>query len=153
MDRGSLLMIPSIIMLVIGFALLVIGLQNIRKPNKDDRMEMKSLLQFGFGWQIIAIFGGLILLSISQMAFDYSVMAKASAISHFGLFAGVQEGMFGAEVAGLITFTFSMTFLVHPFVFFLFGKAMENDEKMPKLPVLILAVIGAVGILASIFLI
>lgn len=153
MDRGSLLITPSIIMLVIGFILLVIGLQNIRKPNKDDRMEMKSLLQFGFGWQIIAIFGGLILLSLSQMALDYSVMAKASAISHFGLFAGVQEGMFGAEVAGLITFTFSMTFLVHPFVFFMFGKAMENDEQMPKLPVLVLAIVGVVGMLASIFFI
>ena len=87
------------------------------------------------------------------MALDYSVMAKASAISHFGLFAGVQEGMFGAEVAGLITFTFSMTFLVHPFVFFMFGKAMENDEQMPKLPVLILAIVGVLGMLASIFFI
>lgn len=153
MDRGSLLMTPSLIMLAIGVVLLIIGLKNIRKPYTNDRAEMSSLLQFGFGWQIIAIFGGLILLSLGSMPIDFSVMAKASAISHFGLFAGVQEGMFGAEAAGLITFTFSMTFIVHPFVFFLFGKAMENDEKMPKLPVLILAIIGALGILASVFFI
>ncbi|WP_440895968.1 hypothetical protein ACS127_15735 [Amphibacillus sp. Q70] len=152
MDRGSLLMIPSLIMLVIGVVLVIMGLKNIKKPNKDDRAEMKSLLQFGFGWQIIAIFGGLILLAFSSLSLEFGVMAKASAISHFGLFAGIQEGMFGAEAAGLITFTFSMTFLVHPFVFFMFGKAMENNEEMPKTPVLILAITGLIGILASTFL-
>lgn len=153
MNRGSLLVIPSIIMLLIGIVLVILGLRNIKQTNSDDRAEMKSLLQFGFGWQIIAIFGGLLLLSLSSMGLEFSVMAKASAISHFGLFAGVQEGMFGAEAAGLITFTFSMTFLVHPFVFYMFGKAMDNDEQMPKLPVLILSMIGLLGIFASLFLI
>ncbi|WP_017472691.1 hypothetical protein [Amphibacillus jilinensis] len=148
-ERGSLLLIPSMIMIAIGFVLLIIGLRNIKKSNSDDRSEMKSLLQFGFGWQIIAIFGGLYLLSFSSMSIDFAAMAKASAISHFGLFAGIQEGMFGAEAAGLITFTFSMTFLVHPFVFFMFGKAMENNEEMPKSPVFILSAIGLVGIVAS----
>ncbi|PXW90005.1 hypothetical protein DES38_10814 [Streptohalobacillus salinus] len=149
-ERGSLLMIPSIVMALIGVVLLIYGLKNMKVPNKDDRAEMKSLLQFGFGWQLIAIFGGLILLSFSSMSLEFSAMAKASAISHFGLFAGIQEGMFGSASAGLITFTFSMTFLVHPFVFFMFGRAMENNEEMPKLPVYILAFAGLIGIIASV---
>jgi len=151
-DKGSLLMIPSIILMIIGLYLLVIGLRNLRrfKDGTNDREEIKALLQFGFGWQLIAIFGGLILLSFSSMSLEFSAMAKASAISHFGLFAAIQEGMFGVEAAGLITFTFSMTFLIHPFVFFMFGKAMENNEEMPKLPVYILTVIGFVGIVASV---
>ncbi|SDB96501.1 hypothetical protein SAMN05421734_103173 [Pelagirhabdus alkalitolerans] len=148
-ERGSLLMIPAVIMVAIGFALLVMGLRNMKVPGNDDRAEMKSLLQFGFGWQLIAIFGGLAVLDLSGMAVDFAAMAKASAISHFGLFAGVQEGMFGAEAAGLITFTFSMTFLVHPFVFYMFGKAMENNEEMPKTPVYVLAIVGLIGILSS----
>lgn len=148
-DNGSLLKIPSLIMMAFGFYLLVIGLINVKKSH-DDRSEIKGLLQFGFGWQIIAIFGGLILLSYSSLSLEFGAMAKASAISHFGLFAAIQEGMFGMEAAGLITFTFSMTFLVHPFVFFMFGRAMENKEEMPKLPVYILAVIGLIGILASV---
>lgn len=143
-------MIPAIIMAIIGFGLLILGLKNIKKPDNDDKKEMAALLQFGFGWQLIAIFGGLIMLSFSSMNLDFAAMAKASAISHFGLFAAIQEGMFGAEAAGLITFTFSMTFLVHPFVFFMFGKAMENNEEMPKLPVYILSIVGFIGIVGSI---
>lgn len=151
-DREQLFMWPSVVMMLLGFVLLVLGLRNLRsaKGNATDRFEIKSLLQFGFGWQLIAIFGGMILLSINPMSVEFSAMAKASAISHFGLFAAIQNGMFGAEAAGLITFTFSMTFLVHPFVFFMFGRAMENNEEMPKLPVYILAIIGLVGILASV---
>ncbi|SEO35209.1 hypothetical protein SAMN04488134_106162 [Amphibacillus marinus] len=150
-NQGALLIIPSIIMLVIGILLTIMGLLHIRKAD-NDKEELKALLKFGFGWQVIAIFGGLLLLSFGSMSMDFSAMAKASSISHFGLFAAIQEGMFGAETAGLITFTFSMTFLVHPFVFFMFGKAMDNNEQMPKLPVLILALIGLVGIIGSTFL-
>lgn len=149
-DRGTLFMWPSIVMMSIGFVLLVMGLRNLKKKNISDRHEIKSLLQFGFGWQLIAIFGGMILLSFSSMSVEFSAMAKASAISHFGLFAAIQEGMFGSAAAGLITFTFSMTFLVHPFVFFMFGRAMENEEEMPRLPVYIFAAIGLIGILASV---
>ncbi|GEM00569.1 hypothetical protein SAMN05421839_101113 [Halolactibacillus halophilus] len=149
-EKGSLLMIPAIIASIIGFGLLILGLKNIKKPGNDDKKEMAALLQFGFGWQLIAIFGGLIMLSFSSMSLDFAAMAKASAISHFGLFAAIQEGMFGSEAAGLITFTFSMTFLVHPFVFFMFGKAMENNEEMPKLPVYILSIVGFIGIVGSI---
>ncbi|WP_067837295.1 hypothetical protein [Amphibacillus sediminis] len=152
-EKGSLWLIPSLLMLTVGVALLIIGLRNLKKANGQDRDELKSLLQFGFGWQIIAIFGGLLLLSFGPLSLEFGAMAKASAISHFGLFAGIQEGMFGMEAAGLITFTFSMTFLVHPFVFFMFGKAMENNEEMPKLPVYILTFIGLFGILAATLLV
>ncbi|UTR14026.1 hypothetical protein MM221_15635 [Salipaludibacillus sp. LMS25] len=150
-DRGALLMIPSIILMILGVVLLVMGLKNLKRCNgMNDREEVKGLLQFGFGWQLIAIFGGLIALSFSSMSLEFSAMAKASAISHFGLFAAIQEGMFGPEAAGLVTFTFSMTFLIHPFVFYMFGKAMENDGNMPKLPVYILTVVGLMGLIISI---
>ncbi|OIJ22416.1 hypothetical protein BKP45_07215 [Anaerobacillus alkalidiazotrophicus] len=151
-ERGSLFMFPSLILMGVGLILLLLGLKNLRvcTNGANDRDEVKALLQFGFGWQLIAIFGGLLLLSFSSMSLEFSAMAKASAISHFGLFAAIQEGMFGGEAAGLITFTFSMTFLIHPFVFFMFGKAMESNEEMPKLPVYILAVIGLIGVVASV---
>lgn len=151
LERGSLFMTPSLIMVAVGVILLIMGLRKIRVANQDDRGELSALLLFGFGWQIIAIFGGLILLDFSSLSIEFSAMAKTSATSHFGLYAASQEGLFGFEVAGLITFTFSMTFIVHPFVFYMFGKAMENNEEMPKIPVLILAIIGLLGILASIF--
>jgi hypothetical protein len=54
-------------------------------------------------------------------------------------------------VADLIAFVFAMPFLVHPLVFFLFGRAMENDGEMPRLPVYILALIGLVGVLYGLF--
>lgn len=76
-------------------------------------------------------------------------MAQASAISHFGLFAAIQEGMFGSDAAALIPFIFSMPFLVHPIVFFMFGKAMEKDGEMPKKPVYLLMIIGIISVAFS----
>jgi hypothetical protein len=80
------------------------------------------------------------------MSIESAAMAKSSAISHFGLFAAVQGGMFGSDASGLIPFIFAMPFLVHPLVFGIFGAAMEKDGLMPKMPVLVLSVIGLVGI-------
>lgn len=76
-------------------------------------------------------------------------MANASAISHFGLFAAIQGGMFGTEAAGLIAFIFAMPFLVHPLVFGIFGKTAENDGVMPVRIVFILTAVGVLGVLYS----
>lgn len=145
-ERGSLLLIPSLIIVAVGLLLTALALKNLRVANGVDSKEVKGLMQFSFGWQLCAVFGGLTLLSLSAMPMDYAAMAQSSAISHFGLFAAVQEGMFGPEAAALIAFIFSMPFLVHPLVFFMFGKAMENDGHMPKLPVYIMMVIGVLGV-------
>ncbi len=47
----------------------------------------------------------------------------------------------------LIALVFAMPFLVHPLVFFLFGRAMEKDGEMPRLPVYVLAGVGVAGVL------
>jgi hypothetical protein len=59
--------------------------------------------------------------------------------------------MFGDEASALIPFIFSMPFLVHPLVFFMFGKAMENNGEMPIKPVYILALIGVAGVAYALF--
>jgi len=81
------------------------------------------------------------------MSLEYAAMANSSAISHFGLFASIQGGMFGAESAGLISFIFAMPFLIHPVVFGMFGKAMSNNGKMPRKVVAVLAALGVLGVL------
>ncbi|MCE7791994.1 hypothetical protein K8O68_06110 [Salipaludibacillus sp. CUR1] len=151
-DRGSLWLWPSFILVTIGVVLTVLSLRNLRAANGSDKKEVNALMQFSFGWQICAVFGGLTMLSLSAMAMDYGAMAQASAISHFGLFAAIQEGMFGNEAALLIPFIFSMPFLVHPLVFYMFGKAMDNDGEMPVKPVYIMALIGVVGITAALLI-
>jgi hypothetical protein len=145
-ERGSLWIGPSSIIVAIGIGLTILALLNLRKANGDDRKEVKALMQFSFGWQICAVFGGLALLSFSTMSFEYTAMAQTSAISHFGLFAAIQGEMFGTDAALLIPFIFSMPFLVHPLVFYMFGKAMERDGEMPIRPVYILAIIGFIGV-------
>jgi hypothetical protein len=145
-ERGALLLAPSLIIVAVGLLLTVLAVKNLRVSNGVDSKEVKALMQFSFGWQLCAVFGGLTLLSLSAMPMDYAAMAQASAISHFGLFAAVQEGMFGVEAAALIPFIFSMPFLVHPIVFYMFGKAMEKDGEMPKLPVYILMALGIAGV-------
>jgi hypothetical protein len=94
----------------------------------------------------VRVFGGLLLLAMSRMPVQDALMAKSSAISHFGLFAAIQGGMAGEAAQGLIAFVFAMPFLVHPLVFFMFGRAMENDGQMPRLAVYGLALVGLVGV-------
>lgn len=147
--RGSLLIFPSLLIMAVGILLTVLALRTLSRAKGDDAQEVKGLMQFSFGWQLTAMFGGMMTLAFFAMRLDYSAMAISSALSHFGLFAAVQEGLFGAEAASMIPFIFSMPFLVHPFVFFLFGRAMSNNEQMPALPVYWLAGLGVVGSFAA----
>ena len=102
---------------------------------------------FSFGWQLTALFGGLLLLA--QLPLAHAAMAASAALSHFGLFAALQGGLFGAEAATLIAFVFAMPFLIHPFVFFMFGRGMARDGEMPRLPAYLLAAAGAAGVLVG----
>ena len=151
--RGYLTLIPALIVLAAGALLTYWSLRTLKKANGNDNKEITGLMTFSLGWQLTAIFGSFTLLSIFGMSLSHVAVSTTSSLSHFGLFAATQGGMFGAEVADLLPFIFAMPFLVHPFVFFLFGKAMDNNGEMPKLPVLILASIGILGVICSIFLI
>jgi hypothetical protein len=149
-QRGELLISWALLIAAIGIVLTIISLRTLKQGNGDDAIEVKGLMQFSMGWQLTAIFGGLTILSISDMSMGYAAMAQSSAISHFGLFAAIQGGMFGETASDLIPFIFAMPFLVHPLVFGLFGKAMENDGTMPAKPVYLLALIGLIGVLYAI---
>lgn len=148
-QRGQLLVLPSLIVAIIGIALTAWSLKTLKNSNGKESEEVKGLMQFSFGWQITAVFGGFVMLHLSGMDISNAGMAKSSAISHFGLFAALQGGMFGAQSASLIPFIFAMPFLVHPLVFGMFGAAMEKDGEMPKNIVLGLAIAGVIGVLYS----
>ncbi len=146
-SAGKLLLPYTLVIVGAGILLTWWALKVLRKGEGVDSKEIRGLMLFSLGWQLIAVFGGLLVLSISGMSLEYAVMANASAISHFGLFAAIQEGMFGAEAASLIAFVFAMPFLVHPLVFGIFGKTAENKGIMPKYIVYSLALLGVAGVL------
>lgn len=146
MERGGLLLVPSVMLAVAGLGFTVFSFYKLRKAEGVQEREVKALMLFCLGWQITALFGGLLLLKVGMLSFPFGAMATSSALSHFGLFAAVQGGMFGPEVAAMISFVFAMPFLVHPFVFFMFGRAMENRGEMPTRPIFILATIGVAGV-------
>jgi hypothetical protein len=148
-EAGKLWLLPSLIVVAAGLLITLFAINNLRKADGKDNIEVKGLMQFSFGWQLTAVFGGLILLNLTSMSVDYSAMATSSALSHFGLFAAVQGGMFGSEAAILIPFIFAMPFLVHPLVFFMFGKAMHLNGEMPKIASLTIALIGLVGLIVA----
>jgi hypothetical protein len=133
-------------------ALTALALRNLRRGNEREDLEVRALMQFSFGWQLCAVFVGLLLLALSQMPVNDAMMAKSASISHFGLFAAVQGGMAGEAAQGMIAFVFAMPFLVHPLVFFMFGRAMENDGVMPRVAVYTLALMGLGGVLGSLLL-
>jgi hypothetical protein len=88
------------------------------------------------------------------MDLENAAMANSSAISHFGLFAAVQGGMFDSvntaiSSPGLINFIFAMPFLIHPLVFGMFGKAMSDNGKMPTKALAVLALSGIIGVFIS----
>jgi hypothetical protein len=157
--RGSLSMIPSVIVLIAGIALTVRSLVTLKsaemagyEEHKDNR-EVKSLMMFSLGWQLVALFGSFTLLNTFGMQFEHVAVATASSLSNFGLFSAAQSGMFGTEAAALLPFIFAMPFLVHPFVFFLFGKAMNRGGHMPGLPAFVLAFLGLLGVIFAVFMI
>ncbi|MCC5828752.1 MAG: hypothetical protein JJU36_04835 [Phycisphaeraceae bacterium] len=151
-ERGALAIVPAAIVAAIGVGITALAVRNLGRAQERDDHEVRALMQFSFGWQLTAVFGGLLLLAISGMAIDHAMMAKSSSISHFGLFAAIQEGMAGPEAGQMIAFVFAMPFLIHPMVFFMFGRAMEREGFMPRLPVAILALIGLVGVLVALLL-
>lgn len=55
--------------------------------------------------------------------------------------------MGGEEAAAMIAFVFAVPFLAH----FIFGRAMERGERIPKLPIYVIAVIGGAGALTALF--
>ena len=150
---GALSMIPSLIMVGVGIALVLYGTKKLKVAGGDDAKEVASMTTFAQGWTFTAVFGSMTLLSAFGMPMEYMALAVTSSLSHFGLFAATQGGMFGQAAADLLPMIFAMPFLVHPFVFYFFGKAMENNNEMPKKPVYILALIGIVGIAVSLFFI
>ncbi len=144
---GKLLLPYSIAVVSAGVVLTYMALKTLREGRGVDVKEIRGLMLFSLGWQLVAVFGGLLILSITGMSLGNAVMANSSAISHFGLFAAIQGGMFGEEAAGLIAFVFAMPFLVHPLVFGIFGKTAENKGIMPKNIVYVLALLGLAGVI------
>lgn len=151
-SAGQLYLPGAAIIILLGIGLTWFSLKLLRKANGIDKNEIKGLMIFSLGWQLVAVFGGLAMLTITGMSLEHAAMANSSAISHFGLFAAIQGGMFGDQAAGMIAFVFAMPFLVHPVVFGIFGKTAENKGIMPEKIVIILALIGVAGVLYSMFL-
>jgi len=155
-ERGDLLLIPSLIVFLVGAVLTGGALRTLRavelsvtEEHKDIK-EVSGLMRFSLGWQLVAMFGSFLLLNVFGMKFSYAAASATSSLSHFGLFTATQAGMFGDELATLLPFIFAMPFLVHPFVFFIFGKAMERGGHMPKAPVFVLTGISILGVVYSI---
>lgn len=148
--NGKLLIPYTLLVIAAGITFTFIALKTLRKANGIEKNEIRGLMLFSLGWQLVAVFGGLFILNIGGMGLNDSVMANSSAISHFGLFAAIQGGMFGEQASGLIAFVFAMPFLVHPLVFGVFGKTAENNGVMPSKIVYALTLTGVAGVLYSI---
>lgn len=147
---GKLLIPYTLLVIAAGLIFTVWSIRVLKNANSIEKKEIRGLMLFSIGWQLIAVFGGLLILNLGGMGLNDSVMANSSAISHFGLFAAIQGGMFGEQASDLIAFVFAMPFLVHPLVFGIFGKTAENNGVMPVKIVYLLTSIGVLGVLYSV---
>ena len=148
---GALLVGWVLPLIAFGIGLTIVSLKTLRGAKGQEVLEVKGLMQFSFGFQLVAVFGSFLMLHMGGMPINDAAMATSSAISHFGLFAAIQGGMFGAQAAVMIPFIFAMPFLIHPFVFGMFGKAVENNGEMPVKIVYTLASIGVIGVFYALF--
>lgn len=150
--QGRLAYLAVGIVLAIGLVLTVLSLRQLKRADGDEAGEVKALMMFSLGWQLVAVFGSFFMLGLAGMSIDQAAMATSSGLSHFGLFAATQEGMFGTNASLMIPFIFAMPFLVHPLVFGIFGKTMTNKGVMPRRTVLTLGIIGLLGVVASLII-
>lgn len=153
-SRGSLLVVPGLLVVALGIVFTYFAIKTLRHAKGEEKQEIKGLILFSIGWQLVAVFGGFTLLHFAGMDLENAAMANSSAISHFGLFAAVQGGMFDSvntaiSSPGLINFIFAMPFLIHPLVFGMFGKAMSDNGKMPTKTLAVLAISGIIGVFIS----
>ena len=88
-SRNELYVVPGLIVVLIGFILTYYALKTLRTAQSVEGKEIKGLILFSLGWQLIAVFGGFIMLHFAGLSLEYAAMANASAISHFGLFASI----------------------------------------------------------------
>lgn len=149
---NSFAYLPIIVVAVIGVVLTILSLNLLGKSSGNEAREVKALMLFSLGWQLTAVFGSFLVLGLSGVSINNAAIATSSALSHFGLFAATQGGMFGTNAAVMIPFIFAMPFLVHPLVFGMFGKAMSNEGIMPRKTAMVLAVIGIAGIIFALLL-
>jgi hypothetical protein len=63
-QRDSLMMWPSLLIVLAGLILTVYSLKTMSTAEGKDAKEVKGLMQFSFGWQLCAVFGGFLLLSL-----------------------------------------------------------------------------------------
>jgi hypothetical protein len=147
--QNALMTIPASLVVLTGVVFLIFAIRTLRGANGQEAAEVKGLMLFSFGWQLMAVFGSFLLLDIGGITIWNAAMGTSSAISHFGLFAAIQGDMFGHGTAALIPFIFAMPFLVHPIVFGMFGKAMKENGAMPVKPVIFFLLVGIVGTIAS----
>jgi hypothetical protein len=156
-SNGSLLVIPALLVAALGIWLTYLAVKTLRFAKGEVKKEIKGLIFFSIGWQLVAVFGGFLMLHFAGMGLESAAMANSSAISHFGLFAAIQGGMFesvnpAVSSSALINFIFAMPFLIHPLVFGMFGKAMSNNGEMPKKTIAVLASLGVIGVIFSLVL-
>ncbi|HAP31819.1 MAG TPA: hypothetical protein DCQ14_01995, partial [Firmicutes bacterium] len=153
MKQGIFMTGWAALIVLAGIILTIYSLRTLRGAQGREAVEVKGLMQFSFGWQLVAVMGSPLLLHLFGMPLTHAAMATSSSISHFGLFAALQGGMFGAEAAEMIPFIFAMPFLVHPLVFGMFGKAMAKDGVMPATVVYTLALIGVIGVIYALIIV
>jgi hypothetical protein len=151
-DHRQLSVLPAAGVAALGIVLTVWSMRKLSKAEGREVSEVNGLMLFCFGWQLTAVFGSFLIQHFAGLSIEHAAMGASSAISHFGLFAAVQNGMFGAESAGLIPLIFAMPFLVHPVVFGMFGRAMKKDGAMPVQIVFILTIIGLIGSVVALFM-
>ncbi len=152
-SENSFAMLPIVGLTLVGGMLVLIALRLLKKAEGAESAEVRSLMLFSLGWQLAAVFGSFAILGACGMSIENAAMSVSSALSHFGLFAATQGGMFGEQTASMIPFIFAMPFLVHPVVFGIFGKAITNGGAMPFRTAVLLALIGTGGIILSLSMI
>lgn len=156
-DRISLgsptrIIVISAIIIFLGALITIKSLQILKQSESLESDEVRAMMLFSFGWQVIALFSGILLLHAVVIQTDYGLLTYSANLSHIGLFALFQEHWLSGEIKKTVPFIYAMPLIAQPFLFWVFGYAINRGETLTIggcRAVLALALFGLIAIAVS----
>lgn len=142
----------SIMVILLGIVITAWSLQVLRRGKNLESEEIRALMLFSFGWQMIALFSGILIFQTFNIDVSYGDTAQSTNLSHIGLFAILQQGNRSGISSHLLSFIHAMPLLAHPILFWLFGNTKQHQGKISPSAVRsisLLSIAGIAGIAAT----
>lgn len=146
MGRPIRIVVLTVLVILLGLAITAWSLKLLRRAENLESEEIRALMLFSFGWQMLALFGGVLIFQTFNIDASYGDTVQSANLSHLGLFAILQEGTTNGISGRLMPFIHAMPLLAYPILFWLFGNTINNQGKISTAAVRVISLLSVAGI-------